>query len=228
MIKLSGITKKFINGNNEFCALNDINLIINNNEFVSIVGKSGSGKTTLLNIIGTLDNFTSGSLDIDGLQIENLTNDKISEFRNKKLGFIFQNFYLEPEYTVYENIELPLIIGGSFGLKNEQIITEIAKKVDIENKLKNKVKTLSGGEQQRVAIARAIVKSPEIILADEPCGNLDMENSAKIMAILKTLHNEGKTVILVTHDEQDAKIAQRIITLQDGKIISDNNLSGNN
>ncbi len=128
MIKLSGITKKFINGNNEFCALNDINLIINNNEFVSIVGKSGSGKTTLLNIIGTLDNFTSGSLDIDGLQIENLTNDKISEFRNKKLGFIFQNFYLEPEYTVYENIELPLIIGGSFGHKNEQIITEIAKK----------------------------------------------------------------------------------------------------
>ncbi len=228
MIKLSGITKKFINGNNEFCALNDINLIINNNEFVSIVGKSGSGKTTLLNIIGTLDNFTSGSLDIDGLQIENLTNDKISEFRNKKLGFIFQNFYLEPEYTVYENIELPLIIGGSFGHKNEQIITEIAKKVDIESKLKNKVKTLSGGEQQRVAIARAIVKSPEIILADEPCGNLDMENSAKIMAILKTLHNEGKTVILVTHDEQDAKIAQRIITLQDGKIISDNNLSGNN
>ena len=228
MIKLSGITKKFINGNNEFCALNDINLIINNNEFVSIVGKSGSGKTTLLNIIGTLDNFTSGSLDIDGLHIENLTNDKISEFRNKKLGFIFQNFYLEPEYTVYENIELPLIIGGSFGHKNEQIITEIAKKVDIESKLKNKVKTLSGGEQQRVAIARAIVKSPEIILADEPCGNLDMENSAKIMAILKTLHNEGKTVILVTHDEQDAKIAQRIITLQDGKIISDNNLSGNN
>ncbi len=228
MIKLSGITKKFINGNKEFCALNDINLIINNNEFVSIVGKSGSGKTTLLNIIGTLDNFTSGSLDIDGLQIENLTNDKISEFRNKKLGFIFQNFYLEPEYTVYENIELPLIIGGSFGHKNEQIITEIAKKVDIESKLKNKVKTLSGGEQQRVAIARAIVKSPEIILADEPCGNLDMENSAKIMAILKTLHNEGKTVILVTHDEQDAKIAQRIITLQDGKIISDNNLSGNN
>lgn len=228
MIKLSGITKKFINGNNEFCALNDINLIINNNEFVSIVGKSGSGKTTLLNIIGTLDNFTSGSLDIDGLQIENLTNDKISEFRNKKLGFIFQNFYLEPEYTVYENIELPLIIGGSFGHKNEQIITEIAKKVDIESKLKNKVKTLSGGEQQRVAIARAIVKSPEIILADEPCGNLDMENSAKIMAVLKTLHNEGKTVILVTHDEQDAKIAQRIITLQDGKIISDNNLSGNN
>ena len=228
MIKLSGITKKFINGNKEFCSLNDINLIINNNEFVSIVGKSGSGKTTLLNIIGTLDNFTSGSLDIDGLQIENLTNDKISEFRNKKLGFIFQNFYLEPEYTVYENIELPLIIGGSFGHKNEQIITEIAKKVDIESKLKNKVKTLSGGEQQRVAIARAIVKSPEIILADEPCGNLDMENSAKIMAILKTLHNEGKTVILVTHDEQDAKIAQRIITLQDGKIISDNNLSGNN
>ena len=228
MIKLSGITKKFINGNKEFCALNDINLIINNNEFVSIVGKSGSGKTTLLNIIGTIDNFTSGSLDIDGLQIENLTNDKISEFRNKKLGFIFQNFYLEPEYTVYENIELPLIIGGSFGHKNEQIITEIAKKVDIESKLKNKVKTLSGGEQQRVAIARAIVKSPEIILADEPCGNLDMENSAKIMAILKTLHNEGKTVILVTHDEQDAKIAQRIITLQDGKIISDNNLSGNN
>lgn len=118
MIKLSGITKKYVNGDNEFIALNDINLLINSNEFVSIVGKSGSGKTTLLNIIGTLDNFTSGSLVIDDLQIESLTNDKISEFRNKKLGFVFQNFYLEPEYTVYENIELPLIIGGSFGRKN--------------------------------------------------------------------------------------------------------------
>ncbi len=225
MIKLNDLTKKYINGSNEFKALKNINLEINDNEFVAIVGKSGSGKTTLLNIIGTLDNFTSGSLTIDDVDIASLNNNKISAFRNEKVGFVFQNFYLEPEYTVYENIELPLIIAGSFGKQNEDKINDIAKQVDINSKLKNKVKTLSGGECQRVAIARAIVNSPEIILADEPCGNLDLENSAKVMKILKNLHKQGKTVILVTHDLEDAKLADRIITLSDGEIVLDEKIS---
>lgn len=221
MIEVKNISKKYSIANRDFFALQNINLQILDSEFVSIVGKSGSGKTTLLNVIGTLDNFSDGQIFIDEVDISKLNNDQLAKFRSENIGYIFQNFYLEPEYTVYENIELPLILLGKFGKSNREIINKIAKALDLTDKLQCRVKVLSGGEQQRVAIARAIIKEPKIILADEPCGNLDSANSKKIMEILTKLHLDGKTVILVTHDDNDAKNAGRIITLSDGMVISD-------
>lgn len=221
MISIEKISKKYKTGNGEFYALKDVSLTINDGEFVAIVGKSGSGKSTLLNLIGTLDSVTDGTITVDGQDITNLDNKSLAFFRNGKLGFVFQSFYLEPEYTVYENVELPLILAGRFGKNNAERIDEVLKLVDLTDKAKNKAKNLSGGESQRVAIARAIVNNPDIILADEPCGNLDTSNSENIMNIFKTLHSEGKTVIMVTHDSEEAQVASRIVTISDGQIVAD-------
>lgn len=221
MIELKNVTKIYGAGETAFKAVDGVSLKIPDNEFVAVVGKSGSGKSTLLNLMGTLDSVTEGSIEIDGVSAEKLKGKALAEFRNKKMGFVFQNFYLEPEYTVYENIEIPLILAGSFGKKNSQTIEDVLKSVDLLNKKSKKAKTLSGGEQQRVAIARAIINNPKIILADEPCGNLDAANGKNIMDIFKRLNEEGKIVIMVTHDEQDAKLAQRVITLSDGKVLND-------
>ena len=221
MISIEKISKKYKTGNGEFYALNDVSLTINDGEFVAIVGKSGSGKSTLLNLIGTLDSATDGTITVDGQDITNLDNKSLAFFRNSKLGFVFQSFYLEPEYTVYENVELPLILAGRLGKNNAELINEVLKLVDLTDKAKNKAKNLSGGESQRVAIARAIVNNPDIILADEPCGNLDTSNSENIMNIFKTLHSEGKTVIMVTHDSEEAQVASRIVTISDGQIVAD-------
>ena len=221
MISIEKISKKYKTGNGEFYALNDVSLTINDGEFVAIVGKSGSGKSTLLNLIGTLDSVTDGTITVDGQDITKLDNKSLARFRNGKLGFVFQSFYLEPEYTVYENVELPLILAGRCGKNNAERINEVLKLVDLTDKAKNKAKNLSGGESQRVAIARAIVNNPDIILADEPCGNLDTSNSENIMNIFKTLHSEGKTVIMVTHDSEEARAASRIVTISDGQIVAD-------
>ncbi|MDE6441218.1 MAG: ABC transporter ATP-binding protein [Clostridia bacterium] len=221
MINLRNITKTYGSGETSFHALNDISLDIEDGQFVCIVGKSGSGKSTLLNITGTLDRATSGTICIDGVEVHNLKGKQLAKFRNEKIGFVFQNFYLEPEYTVYENVEIPLVVAGSYGKGNVEKIARTLALVHLTDKVKNKVKTLSGGEQQRVAIARAIINDPAIILADEPCGNLDAANSENIIDIFKRLHKEGKTVIMVTHDEEDAKAGQRIITLSDGKVAND-------
>lgn len=221
MIELKNVTKIYGAGETAFKAVDGVSLKIPDNEFVAVVGKSGSGKSTLLNLLGTLDSVTEGSIEIDGVSVGKLKGKALAGFRNKKIGFVFQNFYLEPEYTVYENIEIPLILAGSFGKSNTQIIENALKSVDLLDKKSKKAKTLSGGEQQRAAIARAIINNPEIILADEPCGNLDAANSKNIMDIFKRLNEEGKTVIMVTHDEQDAKLAQRVITLSDGKVLND-------
>jgi len=221
MIKIENILKKYKTGDSFFYAINKISLTISDNEFIAITGRSGSGKSTLLNMIGTLEKIDEGNIFIDEKNIKMIPKSELELLRNKEIGFVFQNYYLEPEYSVYENIEMPLIISGSTGKKNKKIIFEILKKVNLLDKQKNKAKTLSGGEQQRVAIARALVNNPKYILADEPCGNLDSQNSLMIMDLFKKLNDEEKTIILVTHDENDAKRANRIIKLSDGKIISD-------
>lgn len=221
LINIVNVSKKYKTGDGEFYALKDVSLTIDDGEFVAIVGKSGSGKSTLLNLIGTLDSVSDGTITVDGKDITKLDNKSVALFRNQKLGFVFQSFYLEPEYTVYENVELPLILAGSFGKANTQRVNEVLKLVELTDKTQNKAKNLSGGESQRVAIARAIVNNPDIILADEPCGNLDTANSLNIMEIFQALHAQGKTVIMVTHDSEEAQVASRIVTISDGKIVND-------
>ena len=219
MLQLQNVYKTYKTPAGEVSAVNDVSLTINDGEFVAIVGKSGSGKSTLLNLIGTLDTPTQGSILLDDADYKTLSAKQIAKLRNSKLGFVFQRFNLEGEYTVLQNVELPLIIAGSF--KNGQKVVDVLKHFCIYDNLKTKTKFLSGGEQQRVAIARAIVNDPQIVLADEPCGNLDTASSESVMEILKQLNEQGKTVILVTHDEIDAKKAKRIITLSNGAVISD-------
>ncbi|MCH5159611.1 MAG: ABC transporter ATP-binding protein [Clostridiales bacterium] len=222
MINIQNVTKQFKTGRETFCALNDISLNIADAEFVAVTGRSGSGKSTLLNIIGTLDRATDGKVIIDGCDVTTLSPRKMAHFRNAQMGFIFQSFYLEPGYTVYDNVELPLIIGGSYSrAHNRPLVEEALKLVGLSDKAKNKANTLSGGEQQRVAIARAIINNPKYLFADEPCGNLDTANSRNVMELLHKLHCDGHTIIMVTHDEEDAKQADRIVTLLDGRIKSD-------
>ncbi len=223
MLKLHDVKKEYKTPGGCFSALGGISLCVEDGEFVAIVGKSGSGKSTLLNLIGTLDSATSGSILLDGQDIANMNSRQIAEFRNKSIGFVFQKFNLEPEYTVFQNVELPLVIGGS--TKNTQRVQAVLEQLDLTSKAKMKTKLLSGGEQQRVAIARAIINDPKLILADEPCGNLDTTNSNTVMSILQSLNQQGKTIILVTHDQEDARKAQRIVTLSNGRIISDEKIS---
>ena len=220
MISVKGLTKKYVTGKVEFCALDGVDLEIADGEFVAITGKSGSGKSTLLNILGTLDVPTSGTVTVDGVDLSELSSKAVANYRNKKVGFVFQSFYLEPSYTVYDNVELPLILAGKVG-DNGNVVNSALELVGLKRKAQEKARNLSGGEQQRVAIARAIVNDPSYILADEPCGNLDSANSNNIMQILADLHGRGKTVILITHDSEDAQKAERIVTMSDGKIVSD-------
>ena len=223
MLKLLDVKKEYQTPGGCFFALNGVSLCVEEGEFVAIVGKSGSGKSTLLNMIGTLDSVTSGSILLDGQDIATMNGRQLAEIRNQSIGFVFQRFNLEPEYTVYQNVELPLVIGGS--TNNAQRVQAVLEQLDLTSKAKLKTKLLSGGEQQRVAIARAIINDPKLILADEPCGNLDTTNSNIVMSILQALNQQGKTVILVTHDQEDARKAQRIVTLSNGRMISDEKIS---
>ena len=223
MLKLIDVKKEYQTPGGCFFALDGVSLCVEEGEFVAIVGKSGSGKSTLLNMIGTLDSVTSGSILLDGQDIATMKGKQLAEVRNQSIGYVFQRFNLEPEYTVYQNVELPLVISGS--TKNEQKVQAVLEQLDLTSKTKMKTKLLSGGEQQRVAIARAIINDPKLILADEPCGNLDTTNSNIVMSILQALNQQGKTIILVTHDQEDARKAQRIVTLSNGRIISDEKIS---
>ena len=223
MLKLIDVKKEYQTPGGCFFALDGVSLCVEEGEFVAIVGKSGSGKSTLLNMIGTLDSVTSGSILLDGQDIATMNGRQLAEVRNQSIGFVFQRFNLEPEYTVFQNVELPLVISGS--TKNSQRVYEVLEQLDLTSKAKLKTKLLSGGEQQRVAIARAIINDPKLILADEPCGNLDTENGNTVMSILQALNQQGKTIILVTHDQEDARKAQRIVTLSNGRIISDEKIS---
>lgn len=221
LIEIRDMCKIYNPGENEVRALDHVDLRIDKNEFVAIIGQSGSGKSTLMNMLGCLDVPTSGTYILNGQDVSNLTDDDLSDIRNREIGFIFQGFNLIAGLTALENVELPLIYRGV--PKKERIrLSEIAlEKVGLKARMDHKPSEMSGGQQQRVAIARAIAQAPPVILADEPTGNLDSGSTKEIMEILTGLHAEGRTVILITHDNEIAERAKRIIRIMDGKIVDD-------
>lgn len=220
VISMSNINKIYKMGKTEFVALSDINLTVNQGEYVAIVGQSGAGKSTLMNIIGCLDTPTSGEYFLHGLNTK-CSDSKLAEIRNKKIGFVFQNYNLLPKLSVLENVELPLIYLGLSNSQIRQRALEALEKVGLEKHLKHKSTELSGGQKQRVAIARALVTNPEIILADEPTGALDSKTGKEVLKMLKDLNDEGNTIVIITHDKQIAAEANRSITIVDGQIVSD-------
>lgn len=218
MIILKNIDKIYGKGDSGVHALKNVNLELPKGKFISIVGKSGSGKSTLMNIIGALDSPTNGEIECNGANITNLNANQLAEYRNKKIGYIFQSFYLEPTFTVLENVAMPLTIGGMARKEREAFATQIIERLDLTDKLNKKASELSGGQKQRVSIARALVHNPEIILADEPTGNLDSHNGAEVIKLLQQICDEGKTVVLVTHNIEDAKKTDLIVEIKDGVI----------
>lgn len=221
LIDVRNVYKIYNPGENQVNALDGVSITIDEGEFVAIIGQSGSGKSTLMNMLGLLDTPTEGEYYINGKLVDELTDDQMSEIRNKEIGFIFQGFNLIAGLTALENVELPLIYRG-VGKKERMKLAEIAlEKVGLKARMSHKPSEMSGGQQQRVAIARAIAQAPPVILADEPTGNLDSGSTKEIMEILKGLHKEGRTVILITHDNDIAARAKRIIRIMDGKIVAD-------
>lgn len=221
MIKITNMYKIYKMGDNIINALNNINIHIKQDEFVSIIGPSGSGKSTLMNMLGCLDVPTSGDYILDGKEISKLSDNQLAEIRNHKIGFIFQGFNLLQKLTALENVELPLIYQGVGSKERYKRSKEALEKVGLGDRIKHRPNELSGGQQQRVAIARALVSDPPIILADEPTGNLDSKSGVEIMRILKDLHQNGNTIILITHDNNIAAQAKRMIRIHDGEIIED-------
>lgn len=221
LIKLENITREFTVGNTTIKAVNNMSIDIKSGEMIAIIGTSGSGKSTLMSIIGCLDKHFGGKYFLDNLTVKDLNKDQLAELRNRKLGFIFQKYFLVPSLTVYENIELPLIYAKVPKKERKQKIENVLAKVNLSKYSKNLPSQLSGGQQQRVAIARAIINDPEIILADEPTGALDSETGKEIIEIIKNLNKEGKTTVLITHDLNIANQMERIIEISDGKIIRD-------
>ena len=221
LIEIKDIYKIYNPGENEVRALDGVNLTIERGEFVAIVGQSGSGKSTLMNMLGLLDVPTSGEYYLDGEDVSHMTDDQLSEIRNKQIGFIFQGFNLISNLTAQENVELPLIYRGMKAEQRHKLSTEALEKVGLSHRLDHLPKQMSGGQQQRVAIARAVAARPPIILADEPTGNLDSRSGEDVMEILTTLYKEGRTVILITHDNGIADRAKRVIRIQDGQVIDD-------
>lgn len=221
LIKVRNLMKIYNPGENEVHALDDVSLEIDRGEFVAIIGQSGSGKSTFMNMLGCLDIPTSGEYFLNGKDVSKLSDDELSEIRNKEIGFIFQGFNLIPNLTALENVELPLIYRNVPAGERKRLSEESLLKVGLEQRMEHKPSEMSGGQQQRVAIARALAAAPPLILADEPTGNLDSKSSREIMDILRKLHTEGRTVILITHDDKIAQSAKRIIRIMDGKIESD-------
>ncbi|MGM9970681.1 MAG: ABC transporter ATP-binding protein [Anaeroplasma sp.] len=218
MIRLVNVTKDYGSDENVVHALNDVNLIIEDGKLTSIVGKSGSGKTTLMNLIGTLDFPTSGKIYFDDVDVFSYSKNELADIRNKNIGFIFQGFYLESKFSVLENICMPLTIRGVSKKERETKAIELIDKLGLSDKINKKVSQLSGGQKQRVCIARALISDPKIILADEPTGNLDSQNGKEVIDILRKLANDGRTVILVTHNLEDAKLADNMIYINDGYV----------
>lgn len=222
LIEIKDLVKKFPIGKGEFTALNKINLTFNKGEFAGLVGPSGSGKTTLLNILGSLDNPSEGQAIVLSKSVSELTKREAANLRNVHIGFIFQTYNLLPVYTVYENIELPLLLQNYSSSKRKEMIMKSLEWVGLTDKVKSRPAQLSGGECQRVSIARAMVKEPEIVLADEPTANLDAKNSHNILQTMEKLNSELKTTfIFATHDEKVIQYLKRKISLEDGKVVAD-------
>ena len=221
MIKVSNLSKIFRTEEIETTALNGVSFEIKDGEFVAIMGPSGCGKSTLLNILGLLDNPTEGSYLFGDSEVAKLKEKERTRFRKGNIGFIFQSFNLIDELNVYDNIELPLRYLDIPASERKQKVTEMMKRMNISHRAKHFPQQLSGGQQQRVAIARACVANPKLLLADEPTGNLDSKNGREVMQLLQELNSEGATIVMVTHSQKDAAMAQRTIDLFDGKIVSD-------
>lgn len=218
-IRVRDLCKQYIIGDTEVRALDGIDLDILSGEYVTITGVSGSGKSTLMNILGCLDLPTSGTYLLDGNDVSEFTDKQLSRIRSRKIGFIFQSFNLIPALTAIENVELPLMYRGIPKAQRHEAAQKALDAVGLIDRADHRPSEMSGGQQQRAAIARAIAADPSIILADEPCGNLDSKNSREVMEILEKLNYNGKTVVMITHDEQAAKKAQRLIRIADGKIV---------
>ena len=226
LIEIRDLCKIYNPGEVEVRALDHVNLTINRGELVAIIGQSGSGKSTLMNQLGCLDVPTSGDYYLSGQNVAKLSDNELSDIRNREIGFIFQGFNLIPNLTAVENVEVPLIYRGIGKRERRQLAIASLEKVGLGHRLDHKPSQMSGGQQQRVAIARAIAAAPPLILADEPTGNLDSASSKEILGILKQLHASGRTVILITHDNEIAAQAKRIIHIRDGQIDSDVNNEG--
>ncbi len=221
MIQVTNLSKVFRTEEIETTALNNVSFTINKGEFVAIMGPSGCGKSTLLNILGLLDNPSGGSYNLLGTEVANLRERERTNYRKGNIGFVFQSFNLIDELNVYENVELPLKYLNISASERKRRVTEILKRMNISHRAQHYPQQLSGGQQQRVAIARAVVANPQLILADEPTGNLDSRNGKEVMDLLCQLNAEGTTVVMVTHSQRDASVAQRIINLFDGEIVKD-------
>ncbi|MGB0909503.1 MAG: ABC transporter ATP-binding protein [Nitrospirales bacterium] len=225
LIELEHVSKAYQTGEIAVQALADVTFSIQRGEFVAIVGQSGSGKTTLLDILGCLSRPTEGEYRLDGHSIHALSDHELTTIRNRKIGFIFQTFQLLPRKTALENVQLPLLYAGQPGEDQRQRALELLNRVGLENRTHHYTNQLSGGQQQRVAIARALANQPDIVLADEPTGNLDSQSGQDILAMFHQLHEQGQTIIMITHDRDIATQAQRRISLTDGKILSDDLLA---
>lgn len=221
LIDIRNIYKIYNPGENEVRALDGVNLSIDHGEFVAIIGQSGSGKSTLMNMLGCLDVPSAGQYFLNGADVSRMRDDDLSDIRNREIGFIFQGFNLIPNLTAVENVELPLIYRGIGKKERRELALASLEMVGLSHRLDHKPSEMSGGQQQRVAIARAIAAKPPVILADEPTGNLDSRSSKEILEILKNLHKDGRTVILITHDNDIAAQANRVIRIRDGKVEAD-------
>ncbi len=224
MIEMKDVSKTYVTGQVTFDALKGIDLTVTSGEFIAVVGPSGSGKSTLMNLIGCLDTPTGGEYTLENAPVSAMTSNQLADIRNRKIGFVFQAFNLLPYATAYENVEVPLLFAHVNSRKRRERVSELLARVGLADKAGNKPTEMSGGEMQRTAIARALANEPDIILADEPTGNLDSKSGGEIIKIFHQLWNAGKTIIVITHDMNIAKQAQRIIRLKDGFIEGNGNM----
>lgn len=221
LVTLIDLDKSYGSGSAETPVLRGLNLSVDRGEFVAIMGPSGSGKSTLMHILGLLDRPTRGAYYLAGERVDSLSENALAALRNRKMGFVFQSFNLLPRTSALENVELPLVYAGIPARERRARATRALEQVGLAHRLRNAPSQLSGGEQQRVAIARALIGGPEVIFADEPTGNLDTKNSQELMEVFKRLNNEGRTIVLVTHEDDIARFAKRIIRLKDGVVVND-------
>jgi putative ABC transport system ATP-binding protein len=221
MLALTNIRKTFENGEEVVIALNNVSIEVKENEFVAIMGSSGSGKSTLMNVLGCLDTPNSGVYKLDGKDVASMSDDQLSQIRNKHIGFIFQTFHLLSKLDVVGNVQLPLRYSDIDPMEADKRATDLIERVGLTHRKNHRPYEMSGGQRQRVAIARALINQPSVILADEPTGNLDSKTSQEIMDLLTELHQQGQTIVMVTHEDEIAKYAQRVIIMKDGEVVGE-------